>query len=98
MKNTLIYTMIFCMMPSMAMAADDATGDDFANQYFSNKPLTLTAQEQKALSIGQKWQTGEGTSKPVAGDDGAIKFIYGDGQTQIVCSVLQVCDVALQPG
>jgi P-type conjugative transfer protein TrbG len=98
MKKILIYTVILCMIPSIAMAADAVMGEDFADQYFSDKALTLTPQEQKALSIGQKWQTGDETSKPVAGDDGSIKFIYGNGQTQIVCAVLQVCDVALQPG
>ncbi|HGT2689806.1 TPA: P-type conjugative transfer protein TrbG, partial [Legionella pneumophila] len=35
---------------------------------------------------------------PVAARDGSIAFVYGSGQTQILCAVLQVCDVALQPG
>jgi len=36
--------------------------------------------------------------KPVAGSNGAIKFLFGAQQPSIVCAVLQVCDVALQPG
>jgi P-type conjugative transfer protein TrbG len=34
----------------------------------------------------------------VAGSNGAIKFLFGAQQPSIVCAVLQVCDVALQPG
>ena len=32
------------------------------------------------------------------GADGAIRFLYGAVQPSIVCAVLQVCDVELQPG
>jgi P-type conjugative transfer protein TrbG len=95
MRKTLIFSLIFILMPTLSFAT---SSDDMADQYFSNKVLALTPQEKAALNIGQKWQTGSGTSKPVPGADGAIKFIYGSGQTQIVCAVLQVCDVALQPG
>ncbi|PJE09581.1 P-type conjugative transfer protein TrbG [Legionella sp.] len=85
----------FVLMPLISVAANS---EDMANQYFSHKTIELTQQEEAALSIGKKWQTGSATSKPVAGRDGAIHFIYGSGQTQLVCAVLQVCDVALQPG
>jgi type IV secretory pathway VirB9-like protein len=30
--------------------------------------------------------------------NGSIRFLYGAQQPSIVCAVLQVCDVALQPG
>jgi type IV secretion system protein VirB9 len=36
--------------------------------------------------------------KPVAGPGGTIQFLYGSTQPSIVCAVLQVCDVELQPG
>jgi type IV secretion system protein VirB9 len=84
---------LFLLMPALALA-----DGDMADQYFSKKNLSLTTQEQTAVSIGKKWQTGQATSKPVAARDGSIRFVYGSGQTQILCAVLQVCDVALQPG
>ncbi len=71
---------------------------DIADQYFSKKEIRLTKQESAAIAIGKKWQTGMATSKPVTAKDGSIAFVYGSGQTQILCAVLQVCDVALQPG
>ena len=34
----------------------------------------------------------------MAGADGSIRFLFGAQQPSIVCAVLQVCDVELQPG
>lgn len=81
-----------------ACAGYASSSDDMANQYFSDDNIALTTQEKEALAIGKKWQTGSQTSKPFAGTGGAISFVYGSGQVQIVCAVLQVCDIALQPG
>lgn len=83
------------LLPCLAFAGQ---ADDMANRYFSDKTLALNEQEQTALAIGKRWQTGQATSKPVAGRDGAINYIYGSGQIRVVCAVLQVCDVSLQPG
>lgn len=93
MKKHLLFT-LFCV-PVVALSAP---GDDIADRYFSKKSIPLTSQERAAISIGKKWQTGMATSKPVTAEDGSIAFVYGSGQTQILCAVLQVCDVALQPG
>jgi type IV secretory pathway VirB9-like protein len=82
--------------PSLALAAP---GDDLADKYFNKTNPTLTAQERAALAIAKRWEAGSATGiKPVAGSGGAIKFVYGAQQPSIVCAVLQVCDVALQPG
>jgi type IV secretion system protein VirB9 len=93
MKKLILSCLI--LTPLLGLAEN---ADEMANLYFANKTLTLSKQEETALSIGKKWQTGKATSKPVVGKDGAINFIYGSGQTQLVCAVLQVCDVALEAG
>ncbi len=93
MKKQLLFALM--CVPVVALAS---TSEDIADRYFSKKVVQLTPQEQSALSIGKKWQTGMATSKPVTARDGSIAFVYGSGQTQILCAVLQVCDVALQPG
>ena len=36
--------------------------------------------------------------KPVVGPEGAVRFIYGAQQANVVCAVLQVCDIELQAG
>lgn len=96
MKKSIIA--LICSFPFFANAAPGS--DPLADQYFSKNEPSLTPQEKAAIGIGQKWQTGAGsvTSKPFAGPDGAINYVYTTGQTQIVCAVLQVCDIALQPG
>jgi len=95
MKNVL-YAMILGAMPVVALAAP---GDDLADLYFSGKNPTLTKQEKVAIAIAEKWKASGGTgTAPVAGPNGSIRFLYGAQQPSIVCAVLQVCDVALQPG
>ena len=95
MKKVL-YAMILGAMPAVALAAP---GDDLADLYFSGKNPTLTKQEKVAIAIAEKWKASGGTgTAPVAGPNGSIKFLYGAQQPSIVCAVLQVCDVALQPG
>jgi len=93
MKKKLLFALMCFPVVTLADASND-----YADHYFSKKVVPLTSQEQSAISIGKKWQTGMATSKPVAARDGSIAFVYGSGQTQILCAVLQVCDVALQPG
>jgi type IV secretion system protein VirB9 len=50
--------------------------------------------------LAKKWKAGASTQgvKPVIGGDGTIRFLYGATQPSIICAVLQVCDVELQPG
>ena len=89
------YLVIFLLLPSLARAASA----DIADRYFSGKNPTLTPQEKAAIEIAEKWKSSSSTGiAPVAGPNGAITFLYGAQQPSIVCAVLQVCDVALQPG
>jgi type IV secretion system protein VirB9 len=79
--------------PSAASTRPDAL-------HFNNPELKLTPQEREALALAKKWKagiSGQGV-KPVPGPDGAIRFLFGAVQPSIVCAVLQVCDVELQPG
>lgn len=95
MNKTIIASL---MMSCTFLASHAFAADPLADQYFSQNEPTLTPQEKAAIGIGQRWQTGSDTSKPFAGADGAINYVYTNGQIQVVCAVLQVCDIALQPG
>jgi type IV secretion system protein VirB9 len=89
------YAIIFILLPTLAQAASG----DIADRYFSGKNPTLTPQEKAAIEIAEKWKSSSSTgTAPVAGPNGSINFVYGAQQPSIVCAVLQVCDVALQPG
>ncbi len=70
-----------------------------SDAYFSDKNPQLTPQERAAIDLAKKWQAvNPSGTKPVAGPDGSIRFLFGSQQPSIVCAVLQVCDIELQPG
>ncbi len=97
MKKTLLSSVIAgLLLPALAQSAESQS--DMADKYFAPDTVKLTPQEKKALDIGKQWQSGKATSNATPGSDGAIVFQYGIGQTQVVCAVLQVCDISLQPG
>lgn len=83
------------LVPSLANA------NSLEDKFFStNKNPTLTQQERHALAIAKKWQAGNGSGgiRPFTGRNGSIQFVFGAQSPSVVCAVLQVCDIALQPG
>ncbi|MES3021686.1 MAG: P-type conjugative transfer protein TrbG [Pseudomonadota bacterium] len=82
-----------------ARGNEGVVSDNPADAYFSKQNPKLTKQEKAAVAIAMRWKTGAATGmKPVAGPAGSVRFVYGAQQINIVCAVLQVCDVELQPG
>ena len=99
--NKYLLALVLGAAPAFALAAGPAGPADknLADLYFSKDNPTLTPQEKAAVAIAQKWRDNSATGiKPVAGADGSIRFLFGAQQPSIVCAVLQVCDVELQPG
>ena len=74
--------------------------DELADAYFSgSKNPKLTKQEIDAIKIVERWKNGAAQNiPPITGDDGSVQYVFGAQQISIVCAVLQVCDIALQPG
>jgi type IV secretion system protein VirB9 len=96
MKTAFLVAATAMLVAGMATAT---TETELANQFFSTDNPTLTAQEKAGLDISRKWIASTSASvKPVPGPDGTIRFLYGQSQPSIVCAVLQVCDVELEPG
>lgn len=97
---------------SLSLPVSAAPGDDAADKYFSKQNPKLTPQELRALELAKRWSAAGGkvstpggqvnapqsVNLPVAGAGGVVRFPFGSVQPSIVCAVLQVCDVALQPG
>lgn len=88
------------VLPFTVTAQDQAPAvDDLANKYFGTDTLALTDQERAALALTRGWEAKSANGlPPVAGPNGAIQFVFGAQQASVVCAVLQVCDIALQPG
>lgn len=57
----------------------------------------LTKQEKIALEMATKWAEGN-TVSPAQGPDGSVMYLFGASRPSIVCAVLQVTDVMLEPG
>jgi type IV secretion system protein VirB9 len=69
--------------------------------YLSNQTTwEMTPLEKEAIAIAERWRADSATRgvSPSAGPGGTIQYLYGSTQPSIVCAVLQVCDVELQPG
>lgn len=70
-----------------------------ADLYFDQGDLELTPQERAALAIAQRWREANTVTRPpVVGPDGSLRYLFGAQPVTIVCAVLQVCAIALQPG
>lgn len=94
MKNACA-ALLLALSPVAAYAAED---NEDVNNYFSPQPV-LTSQEKAGLALTDGWKASSGKAlKPTSGPDGAVSFLFGASQPGIVCAVMQVCDIELQPG
>jgi type IV secretion system protein VirB9 len=102
LMNMDMKTTLFLLTVAIGMAAEVAsaqTDTELAEQFFSKTDPKLTPQEKAGLDISRKWIAHSDDSvKPAPGADGTVHFRFGASQPSIVCAVMQVCDVELQPG
>lgn len=94
MKSLVAITLLSTFIFTGVIHADD----DLTDMVFSGKNPELTPQEKTAIAMSDKWQSTGAQTPPALGPDGSIIFTFGSQQPSIVCAVLQVCDIALQPG
>ena len=96
MRNVFIFLCaVLPYLPSSGFGADK-----FADLYFNeSNPPALTANEKAGLQLAKEWNADSAKAlKPTTGPDGSVHFVFGDSQPGIICAVLQITDVALQPG
>jgi type IV secretion system protein VirB9 len=56
----------------------------------------LNAKERTSAQMAAVWRNH--TDRPARGEDGVLRWTFGASLPSVVCSPLQVCDVALQAG
>lgn len=113
MTRTFIVAALLCSIPSMTLAqgmpppvppqesnvAVAPVQDGTPPMYFNPNNPRLTPAQRDGLAISQDWLDRSATGmRPVAGAEGAVVFLFGATEPSIVCAVLQICDVQLQPG
>lgn len=62
----------------------------------SDVVVPLDKKESYGLSLAEKWKSNP--DKPRRGDDGSVKYLFGATLPTMICSPLEVCNIALQPG
>lgn len=71
---------------------------DYDNMYFdSSKSPALTPDEKTAVAKRRAWNRTAAVTPSIA-RGGAIQFVYGTQEPSVICAVMQVCDISLQPG
>lgn len=97
MKTVAVVVMaVSCALSIRAVEASPDEG--LPDKFFNSQNPSLTLQEKAGLRIGNHWRAASATGmKPVAGADGTVQFLFGSTQPSVVCAVLQVCDIELQP-
>lgn len=93
-KNLLPLLLLSIVVAAPAAAIGSEKGME--STYFSKSPR-LSPQEKEAIGLAEKWQAEAGT-QIVAGEHGSVQFVFGAKTPDVVCAVLQVCDIALQAG
>jgi type IV secretion system protein VirB9 len=78
--------------------SNDNFNTEYSDQYFYGEDETLTETELNALKITANWKDKSSKTKPIVGPNGSVQFIFGGQSIDIVCAVLQVCDIELQMG
>ena len=94
-----ILTCIFVMLQSIRAAmADDALDDLIA---VSGSNYQLSAEDKKVLDALSKANSHKGAkgkvSRAQVSDATSVRFVYGASRPNLVCSLLHVCDIALEP-
>lgn len=93
----LVLALLLPFTPAHADAALQdllAAAGDSSNATLSESDLQVL----QALAATQKKGSRQLTSKPVVQKPGEVRFIYGASQPTVVCSLLHVCDIALEAG
>lgn len=94
-----ILTCIFVMFQSIRAAmADDALDDLIA---VSGSNYQLSTEDKKVLDALSKANSHKGAkgkvSRAQVSDATSVRFVYGASRPNLVCSLLHVCDIALEP-
>jgi len=96
MKRTSVLTAAVVLLLFQGPAA----AKNMEDLYFEkNTKVRLSQREFEALKKIKKWKSGDRKGmKPTVGSNGTLKYIYGLAQPVISCAVLQVTDIAMEPG
>jgi len=78
---------------------ESPSGSKFDSGLLGGSNPVLTEQERAGVAITQAWRDKSyATMVGQAGSNSSVKFRFGESLPSIVCAILQVTDIELQPG
>ena len=95
MKKLIISAAI---MAALSVQSYSALSQEITKADFFSASVALTEDDKLALEAADKWSDSKVAPPPHVGSDGSLTYVYGLGRPTVVCAVLEVCDIALQPG
>jgi type IV secretion system protein VirB9 len=60
------------------------------------KPVKISPKEREALNLAAEWKNSQ--DKPVRGEDGIVRYVYGATMPTLICAPRRVCMIQLEPG
>jgi type IV secretion system protein TrbG len=80
-------------------AATPTPGSSFQSDLLGGKEPVLDDEERAGVEVTDAWKDRSYNSMVSrAGTNGSVMFRYGDSYPSIVCAILQVTDIELEPG
>jgi hypothetical protein len=78
---------------------ESPSGSKFDSGLLGGSNPVLTEEERAGVAITQAWRDKSySTMVGQAGANSSVKFRFGESLPSIVCAILQVTDIELQPG
>lgn len=105
-KLLVLFILLACALPAYAEQQDALTerrtvysDGRLAEMYFYESSSELMPQEEEIIRQSLNYRENNPTRvKPFVRPDGSVVIIFGLGQQTIICAVLQITDIELQPG
>lgn len=82
--------------PDPNASAAQMRKNQMLSDMLSEQDAQLTDKDRAALQLADKWR--DAPDHPALGAGGQVRFEYGATLPRVVCGVLHVTDIALQPG
>jgi type IV secretion system protein TrbG len=85
--------------PTPSPSVESSPASTFNSQLLGGKEPELDAEERAGIEITAAWrQRSYESMVSQAGTSGSVMFRYGQSYPSIVCAILQVTDIELEPG
>lgn len=82
-------------VPALADTSPQGEALPPLNQYAPDT-ITLTPKEAEGVKLARQWRAHP--DRPVRGEDGSVKYLFGATEPVLVCAPLKPCNIVLQAG